>query len=130
MFNRYRLLTLSPYDGGVKRMKSNDAADEVGIPGAPSVFAMMGLTAAPAALAERLYVAQLKATDRLGGLRLTMGIVSIVFVNAIDWGFASSWLLAAWSLAAAASVVLPVSSDLHRRKHGYRGLGRSHIWLD
>jgi len=124
------LLTLSLYDGGVKRTISNDATDEVAMPGAPSVFAMMGLTAAPAGLADGLYAAQLKATDRLGGLRLTMGIVSIVFVIAIYWGFAPYWLLATWSLVAAASVVTPINSDLRRRRRGYQGLSRSHIWLD
>jgi diguanylate cyclase (GGDEF)-like protein len=114
----------------VKRAISKAASEDAVPPGTPSVFAMMGITAAPAALADRLYPAQFKATDRLGGLRLTMGIVSIVFVIAIYSVFAPGWLLATWSLVAVASVVLPIASDLRRRRSNYSGLSRRHIWFD
>lgn len=114
----------------MKRTIIKTTTDDSAPTGAPSVFAMMGLTAAPVELAERQYAAQFMATDRLGGLRLTMGIVSIVFVIAIYWGFVPNWLLAAWSLVAAASVIMPIASDLRRRKSGYAGLTRLHIWLD
>ncbi|HTH27159.1 MAG TPA: EAL domain-containing protein [Sphingobium sp.] len=114
----------------MKRTNSKTSSEDVAPSGAPSVFAMMGITKVPAPLAEQLYVAQFKATDRLGGLRLTMGIVSIVFVVIIYWGFAPNWMLAAWSLVAAVSVITPIASDLRRRKNGYADLSRIHILLD
>ncbi|MFT3968149.1 MAG: EAL domain-containing protein [Sphingobium sp.] len=105
---------------------SRDGADRGDDAGdSPSLAALMGFAAMPAALAEKMIGAQFRAVDRMLAFRIALGLLSIAFVLILYRDIAPLWLLGVWSAAAMASIVPPVRAFMMRRACHYEGLPRS-----
>lgn len=91
------------------------------------LLVLMGFAAPGDVDPEKLYRAQLWSTDRLGGVRLLMTLIALVFIWGVFYPAMGAAWLTGWTLMAAASAILPLFGSLRRMRKDYAGVTRSAI---